>query len=62
MSLFTPHIKLGKYSSADVERWKKTNIVVLHVSIKNNKSINPAAIKKYNNEVIAFTGGKSSIV
>jgi len=37
MSLFTPHIKLGKYSSADVERWKKTNIVVLHVSIKNNK-------------------------
>ena len=44
MSLFTPHIKLGKYSSADVERWKKTNIVVLHVSIKNNKIVEARTI------------------
>ena len=39
MSLFTPHIQLGKYSSADVERWKNTNIVVLYVSIKNNEVV-----------------------
>ena len=39
MSLFTPHINLGKYSSADVARWSKTNIVVLYVSIKDNKIV-----------------------
>jgi hypothetical protein len=44
MSLFTPHIKLGKYSSADVERWKNTNIIVLYVSIKNNKIVTEKTI------------------
>ena len=29
-------MQLNKYSSADIAKWKVTNIVLLHVSIKNN--------------------------